>query len=250
LGDIFSGRTGMMSGGVRLRAALAFDIAAAVPPGSTVTSASLTLLMVQSNSGPQMHTLRTLTQDWGEGTSWAFGGEGARATPGDVTWMHTFYPDQMWSNPGGDFSPVISASQVVDLVAFYTWASPQMAADVQGWLDDPCSNFGWIVIGNESALMTSKKFASREYKVVEDRPRLDIEYTPPATPACVADIAPAPAGDDTVDVNDLLAVIADWGPCPEQGCCPADIAPQLGGDSEVNVDDLLAVIGAWGPCEE
>ena len=31
------------------------------------------------------------------------------------------------------------------------------------------------------------------------------------------------------------------------GVCPADIAPP-GGDGVVNVDDLLAVISNWGPC--
>ena len=65
--------------------------------------------------------------------------------------------------------------------------------------------------------------------------------------ACAADIAP-PAGDGTVNVDDLLAVINGWGPCPAPPmACPADIAPS-GGSGTVNVDDLLAVINAWGPC--
>jgi len=72
---------------------------------------------------------------------------------------------------------------------------------------------------------------------------------------CVADLAPpgsppgTPAGDGTVNVDDLLAVINAWGPCtnPTPGNCPADIAP-VGGNDLVNVDDLLAVINAWGAC--
>ena len=48
--------------------------------------------------------------------------------------------------------------------------------------------------------------------------------------------------DDVVNVSDLLAVIAAWGPC--SGSCPEDID----GDGSVNVSDLLAVIAAWGPC--
>ena len=52
-------------------------------------------------------------------------------------------------------------------------------------------------------------------------------------------------GDGTVDVNDLLAVVAAWGPCPAPpASCPADIAPP-GGDGEVNVNDLLLVITNW-----
>lgn len=54
-----------------------------------------------------------------------------------------------------------------------------------------------------------------------------------------------------VGVDDLLAVINSWGPCPppNPNNCPADIAPAgSGGNDTVNVDDLLAVINAWGPC--
>jgi len=45
-------------------------------------------------------------------------------------------------------------------------------------------------------------------------------------------------GDGIVDVLDLLAVLAAWGPCPG---CPEDI----NGDDVVDVLDLLAVLAAW-----
>lgn len=49
-----------------------------------------------------------------------------------------------------------------------------------------------------------------------------------------------------VNVDDLLAVINTWGPCPvPPTACPTDIAPP-GGDGQVNVDDLLVVINHWG----
>lgn len=64
------------------------------------------------------------------------------------------------------------------------------------------------------------------------------------TPPCVADIN----GSGGVNVDDLLAVINAWGPCPAPPTpCPTDIAP-AGGNGQVNVDDLLAVINAWGAC--
>jgi len=68
------------------------------------------------------------------------------------------------------------------------------------------------------------------------------------------DLAPAPCpadidGSNSVDVNDLLAVITTWGVCP--GCppatCPGDISP-AGGDCNIDVNDLLLVITTWGPC--
>jgi len=69
-------------------------------------------------------------------------------------------------------------------------------------------------------------------------------------PLCPADIAPAPDGDGTVDVQDLLAVIGAWGACVDPRNCPADIAPAGPpiGDDTVDVQDLLAVISAWGAC--
>jgi glucose/arabinose dehydrogenase len=53
-------------------------------------------------------------------------------------------------------------------------------------------------------------------------------------------------GDGVVNVDDLLSVIVNWGPCASPPrACPADIAP-LDGDAVVNVDDLLMVIMNWG----
>lgn len=46
-------------------------------------------------------------------------------------------------------------------------------------------------------------------------------------------------GDGQVDTDDLLAVLAAWGPCAAP--CPADI----NGDGVVNVNDLLILIGEW-----
>jgi hypothetical protein len=48
--------------------------------------------------------------------------------------------------------------------------------------------------------------------------------------------------DGQVNVDDLVAVILGWGPCPEG--CVADV----NGDLVINVDDLIEVILAWGAC--
>lgn len=48
-------------------------------------------------------------------------------------------------------------------------------------------------------------------------------------------------GDGEVGVDDILALIAAWGPC--SGC-----AEDIDGDGDVDVNDILAVIAAWGPC--
>lgn len=54
-------------------------------------------------------------------------------------------------------------------------------------------------------------------------------------------------GDGAVDVNDMLAVINAWGACFNPDDCPEDVAPPgpPAGDDLVNVLDLLFVISNW-----
>lgn len=98
-----------------------------------------------------------------------------------------------WTTPGGDFRPTISGSLAVGSEFFspQTWQStPQMVADVQGWLDDPGGNFGWILLNrDENGRQTHRAFFSREAEANglanAIAPRLQIEYemTPVPIPA-------------------------------------------------------------------
>jgi hypothetical protein len=57
-----------------------------------------------------------------------------------------------------------------------------------------------------------------------------------------------PADLDTsgyVGVDDLLAVLAAWGPYEP---CPPFAPADIDRDCDVGVNDLLAVLAAWGPC--
>jgi hypothetical protein len=168
----FAGENGM---GELRRGVLAFDVAGMIPAGSTITAVSLTLNMSMTPAGPETIELHKLLADWGEGTSHAPQGEGdgAPATPNDATWRHRFFDTIFWTTEGGDFSGTVSASQSVDVTGQYTWSSTQMVADVQAWLDDPASNFGWLVLGNETAIATAKRFDTKESA---SPPMLTIEY--------------------------------------------------------------------------
>ena len=85
-----------------------------------------------------------------------------------------------WRTPGGDFLGEASASETVSGMGRYTWGSTsQMVADVQGWLDDPSTNFGWLIMGNESEMKTSKRFDSKESSEEANRPSLTIEFKSP-----------------------------------------------------------------------
>ena len=275
---VFAGNTNQINAEDTRRGLVRFDLSA-IPLGSTINTASVRLRMTKSvHAGTYTYTLHKVLADWGEGTSEGAGGSGAPSTAGSATWIHRFYPDVFWTTSGGDFNATASASlSVFATLGFYTWSSAQLAADVQSWLAAPSSNFGWILRGNETAITSAKRFEARETTLDGDKPTLIVNLTPPAVygaccfgescmlagPAqCAAmqgiykgDGTPCLAGtccagdidvSGTVDVNDLLAVITTWGPCPgPPQPCPADIVT----NGVVDVNDLLQVIANWGPCQ-
>ena len=154
------------------------NFAGNIPAGSTILGVTLSLNMSMTPSGtPRTTELHKLLADWGEGTSQASGGEGegAPATTNDATWRHRFFDTIFWTAEGGDFSATVSASQSVGAVGMYTWSSPPMVGDVQSWLNNPATNFGWLVLGDESEILTAKRFDTRESA---SPPVLTIQYTP------------------------------------------------------------------------
>ena len=163
------------------RALLAFDLTnGEIPAEATIENVSLVLHMSRTSSGTQMVELHRVTQNWGEGMSDADGNEGggAAATPGDATWVHTFFDTTSWQTIGGDFSPVVSASAAVTDTGSYSWVStPEMVADVQDWLANPSSNFGWILTGNEASGITTKRFDSRDNLTPQHVPALLVSFS-------------------------------------------------------------------------
>ena len=103
-GDFFF--AGNNANNLARRALVAFDVVGNIPAGVTIQSVTLTLSMSRTISGLEPVGIRRVLRDWGEGTS--DGGHqegiGGPATPGDATWLHTFYSSLFWTNPGGDFS--------------------------------------------------------------------------------------------------------------------------------------------------
>lgn len=174
---LFAGRNG--SNATR-RGLLAFDVAGSLPPGAVVTSARLTLHMSRTLAGAQTIALHKVARDWGEGASNAVLEEGAcaPAAANDATWVHNFFDTGFWAAAGGDFSPVASASQAVGAVGYYAWGSTaRMVGDVQGWLDSPGENFGWVLLGNEAVPATAKRFDTRQHSDTSVRPILTITYS-------------------------------------------------------------------------
>jgi hypothetical protein len=151
--------------------------------------------------------LAGLGQPWGEGASAtrvgvSGAGSGAPAEKDDATWFHTMYdPDShdettfiadgpgFWSEMGalGD-APLDPQAAYGDPAAVVNSAlgpvsltSAGMETDVNNWLQDGSSNFGWIVLGDENiegdSVSSKRGFASREHENVAYRPTLTFEYS-------------------------------------------------------------------------
>lgn len=229
--NIFCGRVGTNGEGTLRRALLRFDLSS-IPPGSTITAVTLKLYMTQTTSGAQNCTLHRMLASWGEGNSFAFGGGGTIPSPGDATWTHRFWPSTQWTTPGGQFTSTASATKSINGVGFWTFAStPALVADVQAWVNESWTNFGWALRGNEVTLETAKKFEARESTVAERRPLLTVTYTPAAPPV------PGDLNlDQSVNGADLGMLLASWGTTG-----PGD----LNNDGTVNGADLGLMLGFW-----
>jgi hypothetical protein len=177
---------GKTAGSALLRRGLVkFDVAAAVPSGATINSVTLRLNMSRTIVGSRDISLHRLTQDWGEGTSVAGGeeGGGAPATSNDATWLYRFYnPAQpssspMWTTAGGTFAAESARTTVAGNGA-YQWTSSAMASDVQGWLNAPTNQFGWLLRQvDEGTSTTAKRFDTSENSSPANRPQLTIDYS-------------------------------------------------------------------------
>ena len=135
---------------------------------------------------PQTMTLRPVSQDWGEGTvdcdaGAGGGGRGLDANAGDATWLDAKFTQTAWNNAGGDFGAISASASVGDNNgAQGVWNSgvagnAAMVSDLQGWLNNPASNNGWVMVGLEGAGPSTRRFSAREGG---NPPTLTIDFTP------------------------------------------------------------------------
>jgi hypothetical protein len=179
---LFAGNNGM---DLTRRGLLRFD-----PDGLgdvVVESAVLRLHVSQANATPSGVSLHRVLSDWGVGSTDASGGEGGGgpATPGSATWTHAFFGKVPWANAGGDFDALALASAKVGDLGWYEWSGDALAEAVQGMIDDPSSNFGWLLQGDESMASTAKRFDSM-FAAPEFRPQLVVTYSTVPAPGALA----------------------------------------------------------------
>jgi spore coat protein A len=183
------GRTDSNNGGNERRGLVHFDVSS-IPDGSVITDARVILYVSQTSTGGLPVEIHRLTAAWSEGASDPTGGEGggAPAAAGDVTWSHRTYPGVTWGTAGGDFAAGASATATAgNSGSNVTLTAAQVADDVQGWVDAPASNQGWIVTAPSAALGEAKRFGSRHLATGSQRPRLRVTFIPAVpTGACCA----------------------------------------------------------------
>ena len=84
-----------------------------------------------------------------------------------------------WASPGGDFQAVPSTSTPFGSgtgpVVFGSDAG--LIADVQAWVAQPATNFGWMLLGEESNALNARRIGSRENATIA--PVLTIQFEPP-----------------------------------------------------------------------
>jgi len=181
---LFVGRTART--GLIRRGLIAFDVAASVPAGATITRVELTMNVTRAHGSTANIGLHPALANWGEGASAASsssGGAGDTALPGDATWLHTFGYDQFWANAGGDYTSIASATKGISGEGQYTWATtPALVANAQSWLNNPATNFGWLMRAATEVNGVAERFATSEHLTAAWQPKLLIEYTPIPAP--------------------------------------------------------------------
>lgn len=183
----FAGRTGV---GSNLRGVIRFDTSG-IDPSFMVTEATLELTVEMATGTADTHSLHRVTASWVEGTGAGVGtggGAGGTVVNGAVTWASREHPSVAWGTPGGDFEPVASASAAgLDVGETAVWSDSTtgdgMVADVQGWVSDPSSNFGWLIKGEETTNATARRYTSSEG--TGSPPRLILTVIDPSAPSAV-----------------------------------------------------------------
>jgi len=207
--DFNLGGTTLLAGTNQLnsvgRALFRFDLGS-LPAAAVVTSVQV-LNYCTRQPDPDQHTgpvesdfsLHRMLVSWGEGSG--SGATGSVAMVGDATWNNRHTVGISWgaggSLNGTDFASDSSATTTVGNVGPYAWgSSTELINDAQGWLADPSSNFGFMLMSqDENSPGSGRRFASKEVSSVgAPAARLVITYVPEPSVLGMIAVATCAAG--------------------------------------------------------
>jgi hypothetical protein len=155
------------------RTLIQFDLSS-LPTNAVIESVSLELTLGSSGTFVPEISVFKMNQSWTEGTTSfctynaACNTQGVAISPGgtDVTWNEMSYSGtgaNSWTTIGGTFAALASATSVDVGASTILYNSVGLKNDVQGWVSNSATNFGWILktefITNSSAM---RRFRSRE----------------------------------------------------------------------------------------
>ena len=169
------------------RALICFNVSN-IHSGSIVDSVVLKIHAQQNarhDETARHFTLHKINADWGEGASIAEDpGRGTQAQTNDATWKWNDYPNSLWTTEGGNFVETASATtgtltgDLAEVDVFWRSSvsgNARMKTDVQNWINNPSTNFGWLIKGIEGAdLRKATMFYSRESATYP--PKLTVYY--------------------------------------------------------------------------
>ncbi len=155
------------------RTLIQFDLST-IPTNATIDSVGLQFSTGKSGTNVQKIYVYRLTQAWTEGTTT----EGCNyygscqpmgtiiATGGtDATWINTSNTSNAWNTAGGTFLSTISATSTDVGATPDLFVSAGLIADVQEWVTNSSSNFGWILKIDEPSATTTgelKRYVSKD----------------------------------------------------------------------------------------
>jgi spore coat protein A len=227
--SIFAGTT---DNNFARRALLWFDVGAQIPPGATINDITLSMAVTRgSNHADSIFSLHRVITPWGEGTNGCGvrgGGQGEPAVNGSATWNSAEAGVTPWGNAGGDFDATASGSTLINNTTPVWSSTAAMVSDVQDWLDNPATNYGWVLIGDEANPTAARRFDSREGG---SPPSLVVDFTPvgPVEACC------APNGDCSLTVQGQCSDT----PLPGVDSCEPNLCPQPTGAC-CNVDETCS----------
>lgn len=162
------------------RALVRFDLST-IPSTAIINSASLAITVttappedVRTDSN---FNLRRTLQSWREN---------------EVTWTNRLSPNVTWQTSGAtgptDIAGTVSSTVFITGAGNYSFpTSAGLVSDVQGWVTNAASNFGWLIISeNQISLRTARQIGTRENSLAGNRPVLTVNYSLPATPPTIS----------------------------------------------------------------